>query len=664
MTTNRSGNRTINKDQMQTKAFTADVTKKINETKRTIDFVISNETPDRHGDIILLKGWDTKAFMENPVVLFAHSKSVPPIAKALKVWKSGGNLNATAQFMDKELSPFADSIFNMFKEGFLKAVSVGFMPKEFELIQDDEGFIDGFKFIKQELLEFSAVPIPSNPDALIKARHKGINVEPFGEWAENMLDDWANSGNMIRETYNIGKKQIELIRRKAIGETMSTYQVPEDVQIELLEKNLKSIAEQAKAKEEKEKEPDKKEIELGFKLNRSAVAYANSLIEKDQVNMDHVIEDDGSLELDITKEHLAIGENKISCHIITSDCLFRSAVVQAKQDSAYDGNIEVFNAASRLLKKLDGENTHKTNEYEDWDKDLPTKDIADKTYESLDVMQHTDDGVASVFYNNSPQELIIQEDLFKSSGGHIGFTGNSDNLSIVLSGSNTDLNYYPHAKDGVGGLVCTLDSNQTAIPYVIPVNDDFGFGSANTTFEVEMRIAEGSEEAAKKELQDASTGIAGGSLETSAIKELEDKEKYYDADIKDIVKEVLAESANPITPMELVQDLEGILIDIEEVLEKDSDLMSTKNGDKRFIRKIKFVAQYMKDLAIAISPVTTETTTTVEEGTIPVIFENKEDEVTKELTEKDIDDYLVNNLGPTLDKIVKDNLNKMQGRLD
>src|SRR5262245_25714543 len=38
-----------------------------------LEFVLSDETPDRMGDIIRADGWDTRNFKRNPVALFAHS---------------------------------------------------------------------------------------------------------------------------------------------------------------------------------------------------------------------------------------------------------------------------------------------------------------------------------------------------------------------------------------------------------------------------------------------------------------------------------------------------------------------------------------------------------------------------------------------------------------
>ena len=49
---------------------------------------------------------------------------------------------------------------------FLKATSVGFAPIKFKFTSNpDRQF--GIDFIEQELLEFSIVPVPANPDAVI-----------------------------------------------------------------------------------------------------------------------------------------------------------------------------------------------------------------------------------------------------------------------------------------------------------------------------------------------------------------------------------------------------------------------------------------------------------------------------------------------------------------
>jgi len=81
------------------------------------------------------------------------------------------------EFADAATYPFADTIFNLYKGKFLRAVSVGFMPLEMpNRITDLEGnATGGYEFTSQELLELSAVPIPANPEALAPAACKKVS---------------------------------------------------------------------------------------------------------------------------------------------------------------------------------------------------------------------------------------------------------------------------------------------------------------------------------------------------------------------------------------------------------------------------------------------------------------------------------------------------------
>jgi len=653
MKTDGSSNRKIKEGEIQHKSFTCDISKSINEDTRTIDFIISNETLDRHGDIIKLKGWKTAEFMKNPVMLFAHQRSVPPIGKALKVWKSQGSLNAKAQFMSEEMSPFADSVFQMFKEGFLKAVSVGFMPIKSEFIRDPENeFITGVKFLEQELLEFSAVPVPSNPDALIKARTKGINVAPFGQWAEEVLDDWANSGEMIRNIYGYGKKHIELIQRKATGDSM-TYQVPEKEQKELLEKNLKSIEEQ------------KKKAKAAFEVNRSAIAYANSLIDKGAV--DHTKTIDLPEPSEEEKEYLAKLKDDCEHQIIDDGTLFRKELITAKRSSALDDNINVFNAASRLLKNIDGDVTFEKNENEKWNDSITIKEFKLEDFEQLDVIQHTADDVKSIFYNNSPSDLVINSDLFKSSGGAIHFTGADDNLSIVLAGSNTDLVYYPYAMDNeTGDFICKLDTGMDS--NVLPISVSIKMVNIEDDNKEVIQ-----DEVGKEVIQDivgnkpftpvdAATGVQTIILESATGMKTDIDPSQVSGGVNIPFMQVLddkddvdTDDVDTVTPNVLIDALDKILMDLEETLEANPDLLTSK-GDKRFKRKVKFVAQYMRDIANAILPIAAKDVitddTTAKSG-------NDNDS----LTNKDVDNYLEEKLIPKLDEVIQRHVNKAKGRL-
>lgn len=234
------------------RAFSGAVIKSIDSAKRQIEFIISNAAVDRYGDIVEVAGWDLKNYKTNPVVLFGHMSSIPPIGKAIRTWKDGDALRSIAEFMPQDISAFAYSIFRMYEEKFLRAVSVGFRPLKWERIKDDEGNETwSYRFQKQELLEFSAVPIPANPEALVAARQKGIDTAPFKQWAEEMLDRWNETSVPLKSLYGVERKEIENIRRRASG-SGSVFRVPPDVQDALMKKNLAAVraAKAAKAKED------------------------------------------------------------------------------------------------------------------------------------------------------------------------------------------------------------------------------------------------------------------------------------------------------------------------------------------------------------------------------------------------------------------------------
>lgn len=152
---------------------------KVAEGDAPMVFIASDEDPDRHGDTISVAGWDTEAYKANPVFLWLHGLDeghLLPIGKVPKVWGEGKQLLAHVQW-DKA-DPFATEVQGKYQRGFLKAVSVGFRPLEFAEIKPEsdkraKGMMPSIAFLKQELLEISAVPVPANPRALQKALYGG-----------------------------------------------------------------------------------------------------------------------------------------------------------------------------------------------------------------------------------------------------------------------------------------------------------------------------------------------------------------------------------------------------------------------------------------------------------------------------------------------------------
>jgi HK97 family phage prohead protease len=162
--------------------------KALPDGRRGFRFCFSDGSVDRMGDIIDPAGWDTRDFLKNPVALWAHDSSSPPIGRASNIKVEGNRLMGDIEFAEKDVYAFAETIYRLVENKFINAVSVGFLPLEWKWAEDDDDRRWGMDFQRQELLEISVVPVPANAHALIEARANGIDVKPLQEWAEKILD--------------------------------------------------------------------------------------------------------------------------------------------------------------------------------------------------------------------------------------------------------------------------------------------------------------------------------------------------------------------------------------------------------------------------------------------------------------------------------------------
>lgn len=129
-------------------------------------FILSDETPDRVGDIIMADGWDLSEFKRNPVALYGHDHAAV-IGKWDKVHVKSGKLYGTLVLADEGTSDRINEVRGLLDQGLLKAVSVGFAPVKWEPIDPDDKYgHKGVRFLKQKLLEVSVVAVPANPAAL------------------------------------------------------------------------------------------------------------------------------------------------------------------------------------------------------------------------------------------------------------------------------------------------------------------------------------------------------------------------------------------------------------------------------------------------------------------------------------------------------------------
>ena len=139
-----------------------------------ITFVLSTDDVDRHGDIISADGWTLDSYRANPVLLWAHDYRQPAIGRAAKLWTEPHRLLANMEFAPTE---FAQEIASLYRSGFQWGVSVGFKPIRYEERRDEKtGAFLGLRFLEQELLEVSAVPVPANRRALRRSGRPGLSA--------------------------------------------------------------------------------------------------------------------------------------------------------------------------------------------------------------------------------------------------------------------------------------------------------------------------------------------------------------------------------------------------------------------------------------------------------------------------------------------------------
>jgi HK97 family phage prohead protease len=187
--------------------------KEISDEERIIEFTNSTPTQDRYHDTIDQNGWQLENFRKNPVVLWAHDYGQPPVAKSVNVWVEEGKLKSRDQFTPRDLYPFGFMVYELYKNGFLNAKSVGFQPITYAFNNETEGV----EFYTQELLEHSCVPVPANPEALVSAKSMGIDLLPLKSWAEKVLDTWNEEKGIW-----IPKKDIETVFSLLNGKIYST----------------------------------------------------------------------------------------------------------------------------------------------------------------------------------------------------------------------------------------------------------------------------------------------------------------------------------------------------------------------------------------------------------------------------------------------------------
>jgi hypothetical protein len=207
--------------------------KKAEET-RTIEFIISDETRDRHGTVIPINAWKIDRFNNNGIVGYQHEvngswggNSNPDQVLGIGfVFVEDGKLIGRVNFEPVEINPLAEKIFQKVLHGTLKATSVGFIETEKgkygEKAEARDGENPTYYFKSVELLEFSIVNIPSNPNAL----RRSIETE---------TDEPEISSRDLEET----RQQLATAQMEIAARDLTIATLKQNIKIEKLNNGLK-----------------------------------------------------------------------------------------------------------------------------------------------------------------------------------------------------------------------------------------------------------------------------------------------------------------------------------------------------------------------------------------------------------------------------------------
>ena len=151
-------------------------TKSIDDQDGYIKAIVSTESIDRDGEVILSSAWRKTIddFMKHPVLISSHDYN--DLTKQLGEWVSlevtDNGLEGVAKYYINKGNAEADWGYELAKQG-KSAYSVGFMAYDYQEVNGEDNAKRTYTDV--ELLEISQVTIPSNRDSLVTMRSKGLN---------------------------------------------------------------------------------------------------------------------------------------------------------------------------------------------------------------------------------------------------------------------------------------------------------------------------------------------------------------------------------------------------------------------------------------------------------------------------------------------------------
>jgi len=219
------------------------------------EYIASDETVDQSGEVVRASGWRFTHFKKNSPFVDSHKydsiKSV--LGKVIDFRVERKRLIETVQWAINAGNEMAEFGFKMTAQGFLKAVSVGFMPvraitkhdmdrgawltqlKELNLTEESGVWRI---FLEQEQTELSACVLGCNPNALAKAHKAGVIGDREVEMVAQGWPKYTRLVHAIRRELRISRtapaeaimdrmptqREIDAIRKRQAANAPRLYQ--------------------------------------------------------------------------------------------------------------------------------------------------------------------------------------------------------------------------------------------------------------------------------------------------------------------------------------------------------------------------------------------------------------------------------------------------------
>lgn len=192
--------------------------KKVSSDKRTFKGVATTPAPDRDGDIVEPMG---VKFNNPAALLWMHNHQLPIGSVTFgKATEKGIPFEASIPVIDapSQLKARVDEAWESVKSGLIRAVSIGFRPLEYSVIEET----GGYRFSSSEVYELSLVSVPAQAEATI-SQIKSIDREArsaSGNEKSNLVEGKSPSCVMDKTTIvkiNTEKEDVMSLTEKLKG---------------------------------------------------------------------------------------------------------------------------------------------------------------------------------------------------------------------------------------------------------------------------------------------------------------------------------------------------------------------------------------------------------------------------------------------------------------